>query len=76
MIELFQLAESVKKTNGVGDTVTPIKVERVAVLGAGVMGGGIASAFANKDLPVRMKDLNHEAISLGFMQRRRISISL
>lgn len=68
LIELFQLAESVKKTNGVGEHVTPMKVERAAVLGAGVMGGGIAWAFANKDIPIRMKDLNHEAISLGFQQ--------
>lgn len=68
LIELFQLAESVKKTNGVGPDTQAIKVERAAVLGAGVMGGGIAWAFANKDIPVRMKDLNYEALHLGYTQ--------
>ncbi|RZA06680.1 MAG: fatty oxidation complex subunit alpha [Proteobacteria bacterium] len=68
LIELFQLSESVKKTNGVGPEVTPIKVERAGVLGAGVMGGGIAWAFANKDIPVRMKDLNWDSVGLGLQQ--------
>lgn len=67
-IEIFLLTEGVKKTNGVGENVKATKVERAGLLGAGVMGGGIAWAFANKDIPVRMKDLKHEAISLGFMQ--------
>ena len=68
LIELFQLSESVKKTNGVGPEVQAKKVERAALLGAGVMGGGIAWAFANKDIPVRMKDLNYEAVALGLQQ--------
>jgi 3-hydroxyacyl-CoA dehydrogenase/enoyl-CoA hydratase/3-hydroxybutyryl-CoA epimerase len=67
-IEIFLLTEGVKKTNGVGDSVKAAKVERAAVLGAGVMGGGIAWAFANKEIPIRMKDLNHEAIGLGYQQ--------
>lgn len=67
-IEIFLLTEGVKKTNGVGDSVQAQKIDRAAVLGAGVMGGGIAWAFANKDIPVRMKDLNHEAINLGYQQ--------
>jgi 3-hydroxyacyl-CoA dehydrogenase / enoyl-CoA hydratase / 3-hydroxybutyryl-CoA epimerase len=68
LIELFQLSESVKKTNGVGPEVKAKKVERAGVLGAGVMGGGIAWAFANKDIPVRMKDLNWDAVGLGLQQ--------
>lgn len=71
LIELFQLSESVKKTNGVGPEVQAKKVERAALLGAGVMGGGIAWAFANKEIPVRMKDLNYEAVSLGWQQAAR-----
>lgn len=67
-IELFQLTESVKKTNGVGPEVQAKKIERAGVLGAGVMGGGIAWAFAAKDIPVRMKDLNNDAVALGYQQ--------
>ncbi|HEY8278568.1 MAG TPA: 3-hydroxyacyl-CoA dehydrogenase NAD-binding domain-containing protein [Bdellovibrionota bacterium] len=68
LIELFLLMESVKKTNGVGPEVTAMKIERSAVLGAGVMGGGIAWAFASKDIPVRMKDIKQESVNLGYQQ--------
>ncbi len=68
LIELFQLSESVKKTNGVGPEVRALRVERAGLLGAGVMGGGIAWAFANKDIPVRMKDIKWESVNLGFQQ--------
>jgi 3-hydroxyacyl-CoA dehydrogenase/enoyl-CoA hydratase/3-hydroxybutyryl-CoA epimerase len=68
LIELFQLSESVKKTNGVGPEVQARKVERAGVLGAGVMGGGIAWAFANKDIPTRMKDIKQESVNLGYQQ--------
>ncbi|MCO5142485.1 MAG: 3-hydroxyacyl-CoA dehydrogenase NAD-binding domain-containing protein [Oligoflexia bacterium] len=68
LIEIFQLTEGVKKTNGVSDEVKATKVERAGLLGAGVMGGGIAWAFANKDIPVRMKDLNWDGIRLGYEQ--------
>jgi 3-hydroxyacyl-CoA dehydrogenase / enoyl-CoA hydratase / 3-hydroxybutyryl-CoA epimerase len=68
LIEFFLLTESVKKTNGVGPEVQARKVERAAVLGAGVMGGGIAWAFAAKDIPTRMKDLNWDQVNLGYQQ--------
>ena len=32
------------------------------------MGGGIAWAFANKDIPLRMKDLNTDGLMLGYTQ--------
>lgn len=68
LIELFQLSESVKKTNGVGPDTKATKVEHAGLLGAGVMGGGIAWAFANKDIPVRMKDIKQESVNLGYAQ--------
>lgn len=39
-----------------------------AVLGAGIMGGGIAYQNAVKKIPVVMKDINQSAIDLGFEQ--------
>ncbi|MGZ3700853.1 MAG: 3-hydroxyacyl-CoA dehydrogenase NAD-binding domain-containing protein [Bdellovibrionota bacterium] len=68
LIELFQLSESVKKTNGVGPEVQARKVGHAGLLGAGVMGGGIAWVFANKDIPVRMKDIKQESVNLGYQQ--------
>lgn len=41
------------------------KVKRAAVLGAGIMGGGIAYQSAFKNVPIIMKDIAEEAIQLG-----------
>lgn len=44
------------------------KVERIAVLGAGIMGGGIAYQNAFKGFPVLMKDINQDALDLGMRE--------
>ena len=36
------------------------------MLGAGVMGGGIAQLVADKGLPVRMKDMDPKALAHGY----------
>ena len=41
------------------------KVETTAVLGAGIMGGGVAYQSASKKIPIYMKDINPKAIELG-----------
>ena len=41
------------------------KVEQAAVLGAGIMGGGIAYQSAYKGVPIVMKDIAEPAIKLG-----------
>ena len=40
-------------------------INKAAVLGAGIMGGGIAYQSAYKGTPIVMKDINDEAIELG-----------
>jgi 3-hydroxyacyl-CoA dehydrogenase/enoyl-CoA hydratase/3-hydroxybutyryl-CoA epimerase/enoyl-CoA isomerase len=40
-------------------------VQRAAVLGAGIMGGGIAHQSASKGIPILMKDLQEQALALG-----------
>jgi len=65
LINLFFMTEMVKKSTGVSGNVTPHKVEAVAVLGAGTMGGGIAQLAAEKEISVRLKDVNFEAIGKG-----------
>src|SRR5690606_11222446 len=69
LIGLFFMMEAIKKQNGVSDSsVKPLPVDHVAVLGAGVMGGGIGFVAADKGITVRMKDISHEAIALGLKQ--------
>ena len=74
LIRLFFLTESVKKSKGVsGDVkVETKKVASAAVLGAGVMGGGIAQLFAEKDIHCRMKDLNNKALALGIASASKV----
>ncbi len=73
LINLFFMMEAVKKQTGVADpNVKPLKVSKMAVLGAGTMGGGIAQLGADKGLDVRMKDINTDAIALGFQQAQMI----
>ena len=61
LIDCFFAGEALRKEGGSGGKA----ITTTAVLGAGVMGGGIAWAFANKSLPVRLKDLTWEAIAKG-----------
>jgi 3-hydroxyacyl-CoA dehydrogenase/enoyl-CoA hydratase/3-hydroxybutyryl-CoA epimerase len=74
LIRLFFLTEEVKKSKGLpeGVKIKENKIRHGAVLGAGVMGGGIAQLFADKNLPVRMKDLNSKALQLGVQAATKI----
>ncbi|AVI63852.1 fatty acid oxidation complex subunit alpha FadB [Halomonas sp. GFAJ-1] len=47
-------------------------VKQTAVLGAGIMGGGIAYQSASKGTPIVMKDINEEAIELGLKEARKL----
>jgi 3-hydroxyacyl-CoA dehydrogenase/enoyl-CoA hydratase/3-hydroxybutyryl-CoA epimerase len=62
LIHVFHLSEAAKKA---APPVTSRPVERVGVLGAGVMGGGLAQVLAYRGLGVRLKDIKHDAIGLG-----------
>ena len=67
LLSIFFWTEEVKKETGVLDsTVRPLPVTRVGVLGAGVMGGGIAQLAADKGIPARMKDIEPDALAHGY----------
>lgn len=60
---IFFATTQMKKETGAGDVI-PRKVRKVAVLGGGLMGGGIANVTATKaGLPVRIKDISEQGIS-------------
>lgn len=48
------------------------EIKRAAVLGAGIMGGGIAYQSAYKGVPVVMKDIRQEALDLGMKEASNI----
>lgn len=45
-------------------------IRKVGVIGAGTMGGGIAMAFANANIPVMILDMNREALDSGLSRLR------
>lgn len=66
LIHLFFISEALKKDKGVVGDVKPVKVESAAVIGSGTMGSGIAWLFSNQNIPVRMKDVDWNALAKGF----------
>jgi 3-hydroxyacyl-CoA dehydrogenase/enoyl-CoA hydratase/3-hydroxybutyryl-CoA epimerase len=66
-VQLFFLTEGVKKASGLpeGKSAETKKVSSAAVLGAGVMGGGIAHLFADKGVLVSMKDIGLQGLEVG-----------
>ena len=66
LIQLFFAQEALKKNPGAGiqlEKASPIHA--AGVLGAGIMGSGIAWLFTNADIPVRMKDINWDVVGKG-----------
>jgi len=73
LIKLFFWTETVKKETGtVKADINPLPVRQAAVLGAGVMGGGIAHLFAARSIPIRVKDINFNAVSKAYEQAARV----
>ncbi|PZA10469.1 3-hydroxyacyl-CoA dehydrogenase [Rhodopseudomonas palustris] len=59
------------KLRGVPDGTQPRPVERVAIVGAGTMGSGIAMAFANAGIPVTLIDTGAEQLDRGLGMMRK-----
>src|SRR6266404_3198974 len=69
LVEIFFATQSLKKDTGVDDpTVKPRNVEKVGILGAGLMGAGIAYVSAEAGIPARLKDKDDAALGRGLKQ--------
>ena len=64
LVWLFGATQRAKKAGGDGGEVADVR--RAAVVGAGVMGGGIAWALSNAGIDVRMKDIAWDAVAKGY----------
>ncbi|WP_437734323.1 fatty acid oxidation complex subunit alpha FadJ [Sorangium sp. So ce1335] len=66
LMEIFFATTAMKKDTGVDDaSVQPRKVEKIAMLGAGLMGAGIAYVSLNAGIPVRLKDRDDASLGRG-----------
>lgn len=64
LVTVFLGDQYLKKTSKQITKATP-KVKHAGVVGAGIMGGGIAYQSASKGTPIIMKDIRPEALELG-----------
>ncbi len=71
LIQLF-LNDQLLKRNAKVATKKASKINRAAVLGAGIMGGGICYQSASKGVPVVMKDINQPALDLGLNEASKL----
>ncbi|MGY8663237.1 3-hydroxyacyl-CoA dehydrogenase NAD-binding domain-containing protein [Bradyrhizobium sp. UFLA05-109] len=67
----FFAEREANKIAGVPEGTKSRPVERVAILGAGTMGGGIAMSFANAGIPVTLIETGEEQLKrgMGIMQK-------
>ena len=62
---------AVAKVPDVPEDTPTIEVKRVAIVGAGTMGGGIAMAFASAGFPVTLLETSREALERGLATVRK-----
>lgn len=72
LVHVFHMREASRKGTGLpaDSTAKPRSVAKVGVLGAGVMGGGIAQLAASRGIESWMKDIEHEAVTGGLRHAR------
>ncbi|KJS04207.1 MAG: multifunctional fatty acid oxidation complex subunit alpha [Gammaproteobacteria bacterium BRH_c0] len=68
LIGLFMADQQLSAVARKYASASPAPAARVAVLGAGIMGGGIAYQNALKGFSVLMKDINQAALDLGMKE--------
>jgi 3-hydroxyacyl-CoA dehydrogenase / enoyl-CoA hydratase / 3-hydroxybutyryl-CoA epimerase len=73
LIFLFFATTSLKKDLGIADTsVAPLPVKKVAILGAGFMGAGIAAIAVQQGTVVRLKDASYDRVGKGLAAIRDV----
>ncbi|MFB6371537.1 MAG: 3-hydroxyacyl-CoA dehydrogenase NAD-binding domain-containing protein, partial [Bradymonadaceae bacterium] len=65
LTELFFMQRELKSDPGVAEDASPWEVDKIGVLGAGLMGAGIAQSAAYEGLSVRLKDRDFEGLGWG-----------
>ncbi len=71
LVGLYFLNEEMKREHGSEFSGAINSPKSAAVLGAGVMGGGIAWLMSQQGLSARMKDISWDAIAQGYAQANR-----
>lgn len=73
LVRIFRLSEDAKRANVVADPgVRAETVSAMALVGAGVMGAGIAELAARQGITVRMREIKAEALQKGLLTIRGV----
>ena len=67
LIGIFLVSEEAKKTANLANGKKAAPLERAAVIGAGIMGGGIAGLMAERGLEVRLRDLDRKQLDAALV---------
>ncbi len=65
LLNVFFLQDANKKQTGVSGDIKPLEIKSASVLGAGIMGQGIAAAHVKRHIPVALGDVSAEAVGRG-----------
>ncbi len=73
LMGIFFATQELKKDSGVSNAaVKPREVRKVGMMGAGLMGAGIAYVTANAGVPVRLKDRDDASLGKGLAHVEKI----
>ena len=72
LVSIFFATQEIKKDTGVPEEIAPGEVKKLGVLGAGLMGSGIACVAAEAGALVRLKDESLPALGRGLSQARAV----
>ena len=73
LVRIFLLSEAAKKAPPVpGCDLEPASVSRLVLVGAGVMGGGIAELASRNGIEVRVRDVNPASLTRALLTARAL----
>lgn len=73
LVRIFRLSEAAKRANVVPDpALKPAAIHSMALIGAGVMGAGIAELGSRNGITVRMREIKPEALEKGLQSVRAV----
>jgi 3-hydroxyacyl-CoA dehydrogenase len=71
LVHLFFAEREAAKVPGVAKDTPASAIARVAIVGAGTMGGGIAMSYASAGIPVLLKEVDQAALDRGMTTIQR-----
>ncbi len=73
LVKVFYLSEKYRKLSiPASEKIKPKCINKCGVIGAGVMGGGIAQILSYKDISARLKDINYDAVAKGLQSAAKV----